>query len=73
MSECDLVEDRSPFPSTQDITVVISQNSKGAVLEEYSTFSAVSQFTLEEYSWKQTYGTLNSYTRNDVTLVAISR
>lgn len=53
--------------------VSISQNSKGTVLEEYSTFLAVSPFTFEEYSWKQMYGTLNVYTTNDVTLVAINR
>jgi len=53
--------------------VAINQNSKGTVLEEYSTFLAVTQFTFEEYSWKQTYDTQNVYTINGVTLVVIGR
>jgi len=70
-----LTLDWRDFPENSNLRhiIAVSQNSKGTVLEEYSTFLAVSQFTFEEYSWKKTYGTLNVYTTNDVTLVAIGR
>ena len=37
------------FPENSNLRhiVAVSQNSKGTVLEDYSTFSTVSQFTLE--------------------------
>jgi len=49
-----LTLDWRDFPENSNLRhiIAISQNSKGTVLEEYSTFLAVSQFTFEEYSWK---------------------
>jgi hypothetical protein len=53
--------------------VSIAQKLRGTLREEKCTLFEVSQISLKGFSWKCKYGTQHTFSKNNVSLVAIGQ